>query len=171
MLAPLLQLAQAAAMSRRRVFGTGVTLVPLRHPTPVAKQASTLDRLTEGQFIFGVGVRGEFHKELEACGVPITERGARLDEIISVIRRLWSGTPATHDGRFFKCEGVTMQPPPTPVVSSTVASGHPICCSHAWMTPTQRRSMLRPLPSASAMGWTSARPPSVIARSARRKGS
>ena len=54
---PLLQLAQAAVISRRLVFGTGVYLVPLRHPTPVAKQVSTLDHLTEGRFIFGVGVR------------------------------------------------------------------------------------------------------------------
>ncbi|MGL1446768.1 LLM class flavin-dependent oxidoreductase, partial [Vibrio parahaemolyticus] len=75
---------------------------PLRHPTPVAKQVSTLDHLTEGRFIFGVGVGGEFHKEFEACGVPVAERGARLDESLTVMRKLWSGTPATHDGRFFK---------------------------------------------------------------------
>ena len=75
---PLLQLAQAAVVSRRLQFGTSVFLLPLRHPTPVAKQVSTLDHLTEGRFIFGVGVGGEFPKEYEACGVPITERGARL---------------------------------------------------------------------------------------------
>jgi alkanesulfonate monooxygenase SsuD/methylene tetrahydromethanopterin reductase-like flavin-dependent oxidoreductase (luciferase family) len=72
---PLLQLAQAAVVSRRLVFGTGVYLLPLRHPTPVAKQVSTLDHLTEGRFIFGIGVGGEFPKEYEACGVPIGERG------------------------------------------------------------------------------------------------
>jgi len=109
---PFLQLAQAAVMSRRLVFGTGVYLVPLRHPTPVAKQVVTLDHLTEGRFIFGVGVGGEFAKEFEACGVPVTERGARLDESLAVMRKLWSGQPATHDGRFFKFESVTMQPPP-----------------------------------------------------------
>jgi probable F420-dependent oxidoreductase len=109
---PLLQLAQAAVISRRLIFGTGVYLVPLRNPTPVAKQVSTLDHLTEGRFIFGVGVGGEFHKEFEACGVPVAERGARLDESIAVMRKLWSGKPATHEGRFFKFEGVTMLPPP-----------------------------------------------------------
>ena len=119
---PLLQLAQAAVLSRRLVFGTGVYLVPLRHPTPVAKQVSTLDHLTEGRFIFGVGVGGEFAKEFEACGVPVAERGARLDESIAVMRKLWSGKPATHDGRFFKFEGVTMQPPPRQ------AGGPPIWC-------------------------------------------
>jgi probable F420-dependent oxidoreductase len=109
---PLLQLAQAAVVSRRLILGTDVYLVPLRHPTPVAKQVSTLDHLTEGRFIFGVGVGGEFQKEFEACGVPVAERGARLSESIAVMRKLWSGEPATHDGRFFKFEGVTMQPPP-----------------------------------------------------------
>lgn len=119
---PLLQLAQAAVFSRRLVFGTGVYLVPLRHPTPVAKQVSTLDHLTEGRFIFGVGVGGEFPKEFEACGMPVGERGARLSESIAVMRKLWSGKPATHDGRFFKFEGITMQPPPRQ------AGGPPIWC-------------------------------------------
>jgi len=109
---PLMQLAQAAVLSRRLVFGTDVYLLPLRHPTPVAKQVSTLDHLTEGRFIFGVGVGGEFPKEYEACGVPLNERGARLSESLSVMRKLWSGEPVSHAGKFFNFEGVRMQPPP-----------------------------------------------------------
>ena len=109
---PLLQLAQAAVASRRLQLGTAVYLLPLRHPTPVAKQVSTLDHLTEGRFVFGVGVGGEFPKEYEACGVPIGERGARLSESLTVLRKLWTGEPASHDGRFYQFEGVTMQPPP-----------------------------------------------------------
>jgi probable F420-dependent oxidoreductase len=109
---PLLQLAQAAVLSRRLVFGTDVFLLPLRHPTPIAKQVSTLDHLTEGRFIFGVGVGGEFAKEYEACGVPINERGARLSESLTVMRKLWTGEPVSHAGRFFNFEGVRMQPPP-----------------------------------------------------------
>jgi probable F420-dependent oxidoreductase len=119
---PLLQLAQAAVVSRRLQVGTAVYLLPLRHPTPVAKQVSTLDHLTEGRFIFGVGVGGEFPKEYEACGVPIAERGARLSESLTVLRKLWSGEPASHAGRFFQFEGVMMQPPPRQ------AGGPPIWC-------------------------------------------
>jgi probable F420-dependent oxidoreductase len=119
---PLLQLAQAAVVSRRLQLGTAVYLLPLRHPTPVAKQVSTLDHLTEGRFIFGVGVGGEFPKEYEACGVPIGERGARLSESLAVMRKLWSGEPASHKGRFFQFEDVTMQPPPRQ------AGGPPIWC-------------------------------------------
>lgn len=109
---PLLQLAQAAVLSRRLVFGTDVFLLPLRHPTPTAKQVSTLDHLTEGRFIFGVGVGGEFPKEYEACGVPLNERGARLSESLTVMRKLWTGEPVSHAGKFFTFEGVKMQPPP-----------------------------------------------------------
>jgi probable F420-dependent oxidoreductase len=119
---PLLQLAQAAVVSRRLQLGTAVYLLPLRHPTPVAKQVSTLDHLTEGRFIFGVGVGGEFPKEYEACSVPVAERGARLSESLAVLRKLWSGEPASHAGRFFQFEGITMQPPPRQ------ADGPPIWC-------------------------------------------
>ena len=106
----------------RLQLGTAVYLLPLRHPTPVAKQVSTLDHLTEGRFIFGVGVGGEFPKEYEACGVPIGERGARLSESLAVLRALWSGRPASYKGRFFQFEEVAMQPPPRQ------AGGPPIWC-------------------------------------------
>jgi probable F420-dependent oxidoreductase len=119
---PLLQLAQAAVASPRLQLGTAVYLLPLRHPTPVAKQVSTLDHLTEGRFIFGVGVGGEFPKEYQACGVPIAERGARLSESLAVLRALWSGEAVSHDGRFFQFDGIRMQPP------SRQAGGPPIWC-------------------------------------------
>jgi probable F420-dependent oxidoreductase len=110
---PLLQLAQAAVVSRRLVFGTAVYLLPLRHPTPVAKQVATLDHLTEGRLIFGVGVGGEFPKEYELCGVPLDERGARLSEAIPILRKLWSGVPVSHPGgRYPPFDAIAMQPPP-----------------------------------------------------------
>jgi probable F420-dependent oxidoreductase len=110
---PLLQLAQAAVVSRRLLLGTAVYLLPLRHPVPVAKQVATLDHLTEGRLIFGVGVGGEFPKEYEVCGVPLNERGARLSEAIPIMRQLWSGTPASHLGGHYPAfDGVAMQPPP-----------------------------------------------------------
>src|SRR5436305_2003042 len=95
---PLLQLAQAAVVSPRLTLGTAVYLLPLRPPAPVAKQVATLDHLTEGRLIFGVGVGGEFPKEYEVCGVPRNERGARLTEAVEIMRKLWTGTPATHPG-------------------------------------------------------------------------
>ena len=109
---PLLQLAQAAVVSRRLKLGTNVYLVPLRHPVPVAKQAATLDHLSEGRLIFGVGVGGEFPKEFEACGVPLGERGARLTAAIPLLRQLWSGEPVSYGGRYSGAfSEVLMQPP------------------------------------------------------------
>ncbi|MBV9858578.1 MAG: LLM class flavin-dependent oxidoreductase [Alphaproteobacteria bacterium] len=123
---PFLQLAQAAVVSRRLLLGIGVYLLPLRHPVPVAKQVASLDHLTEGRLIFGVGIGGEFPKEYEACGVPIGERGARLSEAIPLLRRLWSGEPVTHDGRHYgPFSELAMQPPARSAAGSDRA-GPPI---------------------------------------------
>ena len=85
----------------------------MRHPAPVAKQVATLDHLTEGRLIFGVGVGGEFPKEYEVCGVPHNERGARLAEGVAVLRKLWTGEKVSHDGRFYgPFTDVPMHPPP-----------------------------------------------------------
>lgn len=108
---PFLMIAQAAVVSRRLTFGTGVYLLPLRSPGPAAKQAATLDHLTEGRFIFGVGIGGEFPKEYEVAGVPHNERGARLSEGIEAMRALWRGEPATFKGRHYSFEDVLMTPP------------------------------------------------------------
>jgi probable F420-dependent oxidoreductase len=110
---PLLQLAQAAVVSRRLLLGIGVYLLPLRHPVPVAKQVATLDHLTEGRLIFGVGLGGEFAKEYEACGVPVSERGARLSEAIPLLRSLWSGEKVSYQGRHYASfSELQLQPPP-----------------------------------------------------------
>jgi probable F420-dependent oxidoreductase len=123
MLDPFLQLAQAAVVSRRLTLGTSVYLLPLRHPVPVAKQVATLDHLSEGRFIFGVGVGGEFAREYEACGVPRDERGARLTEAIGLLRKLWTGEPVSHEGRFYGAfRDMPMQPP------ARQPGGPPIWC-------------------------------------------
>jgi probable F420-dependent oxidoreductase len=110
---PLLQLAQAAVVSRRLILGTSVLLLPLRHPTPVAKQVTTLDHLTEGRLILGVGVGGEFPREYAACDVPHNERGARLAEGVQVLKKFFSGESVSHQGRFYgPFEDVPMRPPP-----------------------------------------------------------
>ena len=109
---PLLQLAQLACFSNRLTLGTGVFLLPLRHPVPVAKQIATLDRASGGRLIFGVGVGGEFPGEYAACGVPVNERGARLTEALEVLRKLWSGEAVAHDGKFFPFPETKMLPTP-----------------------------------------------------------
>ena len=107
---PFVQLTTIATLSPRLTVGTAVYLLPLRHPVPVAKQTSSLDQMTGGRFIFGVGVGGEFPKEYAACGVPREERGARLTESVEVLRKLWKGEPVSHQGRFFSFPEIHMQP-------------------------------------------------------------
>jgi alkanesulfonate monooxygenase SsuD/methylene tetrahydromethanopterin reductase-like flavin-dependent oxidoreductase (luciferase family) len=120
---PLLQLAQAAVISRRLTLGTNVYLLPLRHPGPVAKQVATLDHLCEGRLIFGVGVGGEFPAEFAIAGVPLAERGGRLSTAIPLLRQLWSGQPVSHSSRYFGgFSEVAMQPP------ARQAGGPPIWC-------------------------------------------
>ena len=116
---PLLQLAQAAVVSRRLLLGTNVYLVPLRPPGPIAKQVASLDHLTEGRLIFGVGVGGEFPKEFALGGVPHNERGGRLSAAIPLLRELWSGKPVSYAGKYFGAfDDVLMQPPATSPMSS-----------------------------------------------------
>jgi len=105
-------LASYAGITKRVRLGTAVYLLALRHPTVVAKITSTLDVLSRGRLIFGVGVGGENPKEFEACGIPHHERGARVNEGIEVLRALWTQTPASFSGRFVKFEGVSVDPKP-----------------------------------------------------------
>jgi probable F420-dependent oxidoreductase len=109
---PLLQLAQAAGCSQSLRLGTSVYLLPLRHPTLVAKQVATLDHLCAGRLVFGVGVGGEFPDEYAACGVPHHERGGRLSEAIPLLKRLWTGEPVAHQGRFYPLPEVQLLPKP-----------------------------------------------------------
>jgi probable F420-dependent oxidoreductase len=109
---PLLQLAQAAVVSRRLLLGVDVYLLPLRHPVPVAKMVATLDHLSEGRLIFGVGIGGEFPREYEACGVPVNERGPRLSEAIPLLRSLLRGETVEHQGGYYPSfSGLALQPP------------------------------------------------------------
>jgi probable F420-dependent oxidoreductase len=105
-------LASYAAITSRLRLGTAVYLLALRPPAVAAKVTATLDVLSGGRLIFGVGVGGENPKEFEACGVPHRERGARVSEAIEVVRALWRDTPATFKGRFTSFEGVSIDPKP-----------------------------------------------------------
>jgi len=105
-------LAAFAARTQRILLGSAVLLLPLRHPTVVAKEVASLDIISNGRIILGVGVGGEFPREFVACGVPVKERGRRTDEAIEVMRRLWSESGVNHDGRFFHLEDANMQPKP-----------------------------------------------------------
>ena len=105
-------LASYVGITSRIKLGTAVYLLALRSPAVAAKMTATLDVLSGGRLIFGVGVGGENPKEFEVCGVPHRERGARVTEGIEVVRALWRDTPASFDGRFSRFTAVSVDPKP-----------------------------------------------------------
>ena len=112
-----------AAATERVHLGTGVYLLPLRHPTTTAKVTARLDVLSGGRLRLGVGVGGEFPPEYEACGVPVSERGSRANESIAVLRRLWSEDGVRHDGRHFQFGPVAIEPKPVQVGGPPILVG------------------------------------------------
>ncbi len=108
----LISLAAAAGATTRIKLMTTITLVPLYPPALLAKQVAALDVLSSGRFHLGVGVGGEFAKEFEACGIPVRERGARTNEALEVMKRLWTEDDVTFEGRFTHLPGVTLDPKP-----------------------------------------------------------
>lgn len=105
-------LASYVPITSKLKLGTAVYLLALRSAAVAAKTTATLDVLSGGRLIFGVGVGGENPKEFELCGVPHHERGARVTEAIDVVRTLWRDTPATFKGRFSDFAGVSIDPKP-----------------------------------------------------------
>ncbi len=116
----ILGLGMVATLSEKITIATSVYLLPLRHPALVAKQTITLSRMAPGRFIFGVGVGGEFPGEFALAGIPHNERGARLNEGIEIVRKLWTGEPVSHEGRFYSFPETQLRPGPEP------AGGPPI---------------------------------------------
>jgi probable F420-dependent oxidoreductase len=105
-------LATYAAITARVKIGTAVYLIPLRHPVAVAKQVATLDLLSQGRFIFGVGVGGEIVREFEAVNVPVRQRGSRTDEGLEIITRALSESNVTFAGKHYQLHNVTLEPRP-----------------------------------------------------------
>lgn len=108
----LMNLALAAAHSQSLTLMTSVYLLALRHPTPVALQASLIDQLSSGKLVLGVGVGGEDPGEWRACGVDPRTRGQRTNEAIQVLRSLWTQEETTFSGRHFELSSVRLQPKP-----------------------------------------------------------
>src|ERR1700732_2380885 len=95
---PVLSLTWAAAFTSRVGLGTSVLVLPMRHPLPLAKELATLQNLSEGRLILGAGV-GWMAAEFAALGVPVRERGRRMDQGIVLMRAVWTQGPATFPAR------------------------------------------------------------------------
>lgn len=111
---PLTLLAAVAARTRRAELGTAVLLPALRNPVVLAHLVATLDQISEGRFILGVGIASDvanIRAEFAACGVPFERRVGRMLEGLRLARALWNGEPVSWNGRW-GLENQTLGPVP-----------------------------------------------------------
>jgi probable F420-dependent oxidoreductase len=104
---PMVGLAAAAATTSSIALGTGIYLLPLRHPLATARAAISLQEIAGGRFTLGVGA-GWLREEFAALEVPFAERNTRLDEAIAVLRAVTTGGPASFDGEHYRFTNVQL---------------------------------------------------------------
>jgi probable F420-dependent oxidoreductase len=105
-------LSYLAARTERVQIGTGVLVLPYRHPVATAKAVATIDQLSGGRVLFGVGV-GWLRDEFEALQLhPFDDRGAVTDEQLAIIKAVWSSPRASFAGRFYEFPEVSVTPKP-----------------------------------------------------------
>ncbi len=107
-------MAAAAGATRSLRIMTGIVIVPLYHPVMLAKLAASVDVVSGGRLDFGIGISGQrgTKVEFDAVGISVRTRGRRTDEMLEVMKRLWTEEHVSHDGRFFQFEDVTLLPQP-----------------------------------------------------------
>ncbi|MEO8605907.1 MAG: LLM class F420-dependent oxidoreductase, partial [bacterium] len=108
---PFIALAYVAACTQRIKLGTGVFVLPLRNAIAVAKAVASLDVLSNGRFLFGVGI-GWLADEFEAVGMPFANRAARTREAIRMMKVLWSEETPSFSGRFHQFPPLGFGPKP-----------------------------------------------------------
>lgn len=118
---PLTHLAFVAAVTTRIQLGTGIVILPQRNPLVLAKQVASLDVLSGGRFMLGVGA-GYLAPELTAVGVDLATRGSRTDEYLDAMASLWHDPAPAFHGRHVSFEKVDAHPRPTNV--RIVVGGH-----------------------------------------------
>jgi probable F420-dependent oxidoreductase len=119
---PLTLLSFVAARTTRVRLGTSVLVLPYHNPIRLAKAAATLDVLSGGRLILGVGV-GAIENEMQAMGTPFAERGAFTDEAIAVMRTLWSEDDPRYDGKYSRFASMKFSPKPLQKPSIPIVIG------------------------------------------------
>jgi probable F420-dependent oxidoreductase len=135
MLDTVASLSYAAAVTSRLKLGSGIILLAQRNPVVLAKELSSIDVLSGGRLVFGVGV-GYVKREFDVIGVPYEERGARVDDHIDAIRTLWTEDRPSFTGRFTTIVGVQSKPMP-------VQSPHPPIIIGGMSPAAYRRAIAR----------------------------
>jgi len=134
----LLALTWAAAHTTRLRLATGIVILPQRNPVVLAKQIASLDVLSGGRVVLGIGA-GYLEPEFRAVGAPFTERGAVTDEYLDALEHLWYDAHPEYHGQFVDFAGVDAYPRPVQHPVPLVVGGH--------SPPAYRRAVTR------AQGW------------------
>lgn len=157
---PLIALAAIAASTERVRLATGVNILPQANPLQLAKQAASLDFVSKGRFMLGLGI-GWLAEEFAAMGVPFERRGARFDDYLQAMRKVWSGEVVEHESEFLEWGGFKSHPlpvqDPLPVIiggSKGRAFERVARYGQGWYAPTasadQLAQLRRPLEEACA---------------------
>ncbi len=107
-------LAAAAGATKRIRLMSGIVIAPLYHPVMLAKLVATVDRIANGRLDFGIGISGQRGTRIEydILNVPVETRGRRVNEMLPLLRRLWTEQHVSHHGEFFQFEDATLLPQP-----------------------------------------------------------
>ena len=106
---PLMTLSHVAAVTRRVMLGTSVLVLPTHNPVVLAKEIATLQHLSGGRFIYGVGT-GWYPPEFESTGGTRQQRGRRTDEVLEASMQLLRGANQTYHGQYYDFENITVEP-------------------------------------------------------------
>jgi alkanesulfonate monooxygenase SsuD/methylene tetrahydromethanopterin reductase-like flavin-dependent oxidoreductase (luciferase family) len=109
--APLTLASAIAARTKRMKIGTGVQVLPLCHPLRLAEEAATVDQISHGRLIFGVG-RSGFPRTYEAYGVPYGESRERFAETLEILKRAWTEDSFSYNGKYYSFDNVKLTPKP-----------------------------------------------------------
>jgi probable F420-dependent oxidoreductase len=148
---PMVALAAIAAQTQTIRLGTGVNILSQANPLYVAKQAASLDFVSNGRFELGVGI-GWLREEFLAAGTPFERRGARFDDYVQAMRKVWSGDVVEHKSEFldwtgFKSFPIPLQDPLPLVIGGTKGKAFERTARYGngWFAPTGSPGQLAPL--------------------------
>ncbi len=108
---PLVALTYLATQTSQILLGTGIIILPQRNPLVLAKQLASLDIISDGRLIFGLGV-GYLEPEFRALGIPFANRGARVEEYLSAIQTIWNEEHPAYHGQYVSFADIQAQPQP-----------------------------------------------------------
>ena len=106
---PSTALSFIAGVTDTLLLGTGITLVAQRNPVVLAKEMASLDQLSKGRLLFGIGA-GYLHQEFAALGIKFEDRGAKTDEAIDAMRELWTSENPVYAGQFVNFANIQSRP-------------------------------------------------------------